>query len=106
MALSSLRQDKKVEEIAQALGRFLQVLTYYHVVSAPTAQDIAVLTEGASNVALWTPAAAVMIYYMAPVKPATDFTSREGIMTDLDAKLCLPSKHSRVALVGLGGGIS
>lgn len=38
-------------------------------------------------------------------KPATDFTSREGIMTDLDAKLCLPNKHSRVALVGLGGGI-
>ena len=115
MALSSLRQDKKVEEIAQALRKFLQVLTaatvmillhYYHVVSAPTAQDIAVLTEGASNVALWTPAATVMIYYMAPVKPATDFTSREGIMTDLDAKLCLPNKHSRVALVGLGGGIS
>lgn len=79
MALSSLRQDKKVEEIAQALGRFLQVLTYYHVVSAPTAQDIAVLTEGASNVALWTPAAAVMIYYMAPVSQLRISQAERGL---------------------------
>ena len=102
MALSSLRQDKKVEDIAQALERFLQALMYYHVVSAPTAQEIAALTESASHVALQTPAAAAMTYFMAPVRPATDFTGREGIMTDLDAKLCLPDKYSRVALVGLG----
>ena len=82
MALSSLTQDKKVEEIAQALERFLQALIYYRVISAPTAQDIAALTESASSVALWTLAAAAMTYFMAPVRPATDFTGREGIMTD------------------------
>ena len=104
MALLSLGKDRKVEKISKALERDLQILTNYHVISAPTALEIAASTESASNVKLGTASAPVTeTYFMVPCLPMTDFTGREETTTDLEAKLCLPDRYSRVALVGLGG---
>ena len=103
-AVSSLRHDKKVAEIAQALFLFLQSLTYYHVASAPTLDDIAALLESVPRLnATATPTACKKIHHLVPVQSSEDFVGRKEILADLESRLCLPEKHCRVALVGLGG---
>ena len=103
-AVSSLRHDKKIAEIAQALFLFLQSLTYYHVASVPTLDDIAALLESVPrlNVAT-TPTASKKIHHLVPVQSCEDFVGRKEVLADLESRLCLPEKHCRVALVGLGG---
>lgn len=102
-AFSSLRQDKKVAEISQALFLFLQSLTYYHVASAPTLDDIAALLESVPRLNATVPLAAPKIHYSVPIQSSDDFVGRKEVLADLESKLCLPEKHCRIALVGLGG---
>ena len=103
-AVSSLKHDKKVAEIAQALFLFLQSLTYYHVASAPTLDDIAALLESVPRLnATATPTASKKIHHLVPVQSSEDFVGRKEVLADLESRLCLPEKHCRVALVGLGG---
>ena len=103
-AVNSLRHDKKVAEIAQALFLFLQSLTYYHVASAPTLDDIAALLESVPRLdASATPTASKKIHHLVPVQSSEDFVGRKEVLADLESRLCLPEKHCRVALVGLGG---
>ena len=102
--LVSLRQDKKVEEISQALTRSLQSLTLFHVVAAPTTREIQALVENTSKMDL-TPssASAIQTYFAVPTLSSNEFVGREETMADLASKLCLPATHCRVAVVGLGG---
>ena len=102
--LVSLRQDKKVEEISQALWRSLQSLTLFHVVAAPTIREIQALVENTSKMDL-TPssASAIQRYFVVPTLSSQDFVGREKTMADLASRLCLPGTHCRVAVVGLGG---
>lgn len=102
-AISSLRQDKKVTEIAQALFLFLQSLTYYHVASAPTLDDIAALLESVPRLNVPATPTVSKIHHLVPVQSSEDFVGRKEVLADLESKLCLPEKHCRVALVGLGG---
>ena len=102
--LVSLRQDKKVEEISQALWRSLHSLTLFHVVAAPTIQEIQELVENTSRIDLTpSPASAVRKYFTVPTLSSKNFVGREEIMADLASRLCLPETHCRVAVVGLGG---
>ena len=102
--LVSLSQDKKVAEISQALGRSLQSLTFYHVVAAPTAQDIRALVENISQMDLTpSPASAVQTHFAVPTLSTNEFIGREEAMANLASKLCLQATHCRVAVVGLGG---
>ena len=102
--LVSLRQDRNVEEISQALWRSLQSLTLFHVVAAPTTQKIEALVEKTSKMDL-TPssASAVQRYFTVPALSSKEFVGREETMADLVGRLCLPETHCRVAVVGLGG---
>lgn len=102
--LVSLWQDKKVEEISQALWRSLQSLTLFHVVAAPTIQEIQALVENTSKPDL-TPslASSVQKYFLVPTLSSKDFVGREDTMAELVSRLCLPKMHCRVAVVGLGG---
>ena len=101
---SSLRHDKKAAEIAQALFLFLQSLTYYHVASAPTLDDIAALLESVPRLnSTATPTASKKIHHLVPVQSSEDFVGGKEVLADLESRLCLPEKHCRVALVGLGG---
>lgn len=102
-AFSSLRQDKKVAEIAQALFLFLQSLTYYHVASAPTLDDIAALLESVPRLNAAATPTTSKVHHVVPVQSSEDFVGRKEVLADLESKLCLPEKHCRVALVGLGG---
>lgn len=102
--LVSLRQDKKVEEISQALWRSLQSLTLFHVVAAPTIREIQALVENTSRMDLTrSSASAVQKYFMVPTLASNEFVGREETMADLASRLCLPGTHCRVAVVGLGG---
>lgn len=102
--LVSLRQDKKVEEISQALWRSLHSLTLFHVVAAPTIQEIQDLIENTSRIDLApSPTSAVPKYFTVPALSSKTFVGREEIMADLASRFCLPGTHCRVAVVGLGG---
>ncbi len=104
-ALGSLRQDRKVEGIAQSLCLFVQTLTYYHVVaSAPTLDDITALLESMPTLnTAPLPAALKKTCCLVPVQPADDFISRKEILSEVESKFCFQEKYYRVALVGLGG---
>ena len=102
--LVSLRQDKKVEEISQALWRSLQSLTLFHVVAAPTIREIQALVENTSKLDLTpSPASVVQRYFTVPTLSSKEFVGREETMADLGSRLCLSGTHCRVAVVGLGG---
>ena len=102
--LVSLWQDKKVEEISQALWRSLQSLTLFHVVAAPTTQEMQALVENTSTMDLTPSSASVpQRYFTVPPLSSKEFVGREETMTDLAIRICLPEKHCRVAVVGLGG---
>ena len=103
-AVMSLWQDKKVEEISQALWRSLQSLTLFHVVAAPTVRGIQALVENTSKINLTSsPASAVPKYFTVPTLSSKNFVGRKEMMADLASRLCLPETHCRVAVVGLGG---
>ena len=105
-AISSLGYDRKVEGIVKALESSMSLLTHYHVATAPTAAQLTTL-------AIRTPSAATKAtperpsiprpYYEVPIVWSDDFTGRVEIMETLGTQLCQTNRHSRVALVGLGG---
>ncbi|MCJ1271298.1 hypothetical protein MMC22_011198 [Lobaria immixta] len=43
------------------------------------------------------------VYFMVPFQRNRDLIGREEYIQKLETKLCVPNKHCRVALVGLGG---
>ena len=96
-AISSLGQDKKVEEIVQYIWRRIPLLTY-HCVAAPltTVKKATVTTRSSSAERHET-------HFLVPIQWAEDFTGREAQIQLLNSKLCDTGKHARVALVGLGG---
>ena len=102
--LRSLWHDKEVDRISQGLWRSLQSLTLSHVVTAPTSREIQALVESASKMDFIPKStSAVQAYFEVPTLSSSDFVGREETMADLAIKLCLPEKHCRVAVVGLGG---
>ena len=105
-AMSSLRYDKKAEGIVKALESSMSLLTHYHVATAPTAAQLTSMvtrTSSAATKAVPEPPSIPKPYYMVPIQWSSDFTGRVEIMETLDGKLCQTDRHSRVALVGLGG---
>ena len=103
-ALVSLRQNKKVEEISQALWRSLQSLTLSQVLATPTIRDIQALVENTSELELTpSPVSTVQKYFLVPTLSSKDFVGREETMAELASRLYLPNTDCRVAVVGLGG---
>ncbi|KAL9045449.1 MAG: hypothetical protein Q9214_001508 [Letrouitia sp. 1 TL-2023] len=96
-AISSLGQDRKVEEIVQLIWRHIPLLTY-HCVAAPL-----VTVNTATVTTRPSPAQRQDAHFLVPIQWAEDFTGREAQLELLNAKLCHTGKHARVALVGLGG---
>ena len=96
-AISSLGQDKKVEEIVQLIWRHIPLLTYHYVASPLITVNTAAVTTRSS------PAQRQDTHFLVPIQWAEDFTGREAQLELLNSKLRHTGKHARVALVGLGG---
>ena len=96
-AISSLGQDKKVEEIVQLIWRHIPLLTYHYVAAPLITVKTATVTTRSS------PAQRQDTHFLVPIQWAEDFTGREVQLELLNSKLCHTGKHARVALVGLGG---
>ncbi|KAI4234746.1 MAG: hypothetical protein LQ349_003598 [Xanthoria aureola] len=100
-AAISLRKDKKVEEISELLQKRVSFLTYHHVATpSSSAMDSVSTAMAALEV---KEAKRPKTYSLIPVQWAEDFTGREEQLSDLSSKLSQPGKHTRVAIVGLGG---
>ena len=96
-AISSLGQDKKVEELVQLIWRHIPLLTY-HCVAAPLSTVGTAFATNRSSLAQKKDT-----HFLVPIQWAEDFTGREAQIKLLNSKLCHTGKHTRVALVGLGG---
>ena len=96
-AISSLGQDKKVEELVRLIWRHIPLLTYYCVAAPLLTVDAAFATNRSSL------AQKKDTHFLVPIQWAEDFTGREAQIKLLNSKLCHAGKHTRVALVGLGG---
>ena len=96
-AISSLGQDKKVEEIVQLIWRHIPLLTYHYVADPIITVNPAMVTTRSS------PAQRKDVHFLVPIQWAEDFTGREAQLELLNSKLFHTGKHVRVALVGLGG---
>ena len=104
MAIKSIRKDKEVKEIAQALDRFVAHLTHYHVSEGVTSREIESLKGAMSSMYVEPPETqSPKTHFLVPVQWSDDFAGRKEVMESLDSRLCLEDRHSRVALVGLGG---
>ena len=106
IAIKSKRKDKEVKEIAQALDRFVAHLVHYHVSEGVTSKEIDSLKLAMSSVSVENPEEPPpksQTHFLVPVQWSDDFAGREEVMVYLDSRLCLEDRHSRVALVGLGG---
>ena len=96
-AISSLGQDKKVEENVRLIWRHIPLLTY-HCVAAPSITVDTVMAKTRSS-----PTQRQNTHFLVPIQWAEDFTGRQVQIKLLNSKLCHTGKHARVALVGLGG---
>ena len=96
-AISSLGQDKKVEEIVQLMWKHIPLLTYHYVADPLITTSTAPVTTRSS------PAQRQGAHFLVPIQWAEDFTGREAQLELLNSKLSHAGKHVRVALVGLGG---
>lgn len=96
-AISSLGQDKKVEELVRLIWRHIPLLTY-HCVAAPSFTINTAFATTRSSLAQRQDT-----HFLVPIQWAEDFTGREAQLKLLNSKLCHTGKHARVALVGLGG---
>ena len=96
-AISSLTQDKKVEEIVRLIWRHIPLLTYHCVAAPSITVDKAMVTTRSSL------AQRQDTHFSVPIQWTEDFTGREAQIKLLNSKLCRTGKHARVALVGLGG---
>ena len=96
-AISSLGQDKKVEDLVRLIWRHIPLLTY-HCVAGPSVTVNTAFAATRSSLAHRQ-----HTHFLVPIQWAEDFTGREAQIKLLDSKLCHTGKHARVALVGLGG---
>ena len=104
MTIKSIRKDKEVKEIVQALDRFVAYLTHYHASERVTTREIESLRGAMSSMSVKQPETqSPKTHFLVPVQWSDDFAGREEVMEFLDSRLCLEDRHSRVALVGLGG---
>lgn len=104
LAIKSMRKEKEVKEIAQALHNSMAYLTHYHASEAATRKDMESLKLAMSSMSVEQPETqSPKTHFLVPVQWTHDFAGREEVMTDLDTRLCLEDQYSRVALVGLGG---
>ena len=104
MTIKSIRKDKEVKEIAQALDRFVAHLTHYHASEGVTTREIESLRGAMSSMSVKQPETqSPKTHFLVPVQWSDDFAGRKEVMEFLDSRLCLEDRHSRVALVGLGG---
>ena len=106
MAIKSMRKDKEVKEIAQALDRFVAHLVHHHVSEGATTKEIDSLKFAMSSISMNRPEKPLLkaqTHFLVPLQWSDDFAGRGEVMVYLDSKLCLEGRHSRVALVGLGG---
>ena len=104
MAIKSMRKDKEVKEIAQSLDRFVAHLTHYHASEGVTSRDIESLKGAMSSMSVeQLETQSPKTHFLVPVQWSEDFAGREEVMEFLHSRLCLGDRHSRVALVGLGG---
>ncbi|KAL8676497.1 MAG: hypothetical protein Q9186_006992 [Xanthomendoza sp. 1 TL-2023] len=101
-AVMSLRQDKKVEEISEAIHKSISMLTYHHHIAAPATNTLGSLSTVAAALSLDNQKH-FKTYSMIPVQWAEDFTGREEEINVLSSKFSHSEKHVRVAVVGLGG---
>ncbi|KAL8801772.1 MAG: hypothetical protein Q9182_004244 [Xanthomendoza sp. 2 TL-2023] len=83
-AIKSLRQDKKVEEISEAIHKCISMFTCHRQIAAPAINAVDLASTGAGAL-------------------AEDFTGREEQMSALASKFSQSEEHVRVAVVGLGG---
>ena len=104
MAIKSMRKDKEVKEIAHALDRFVAHLTHYHTSEGVTLKELESLKGAMSSISLnQHETQSPKTHFLVPVQWSDDFAGREEVLESLDSRLCLEDRHSRVALVGLGG---
>ena len=106
MAIKSMRKDKEVKEIAQALDRFVGHLVHHHVSEGATTKEIDSLKFAMSAISVKQPeepSTKAQTHFLVPFQWSDDFAGREEVMVYLDSRLCLEGRYSRVALVGLGG---
>ena len=104
MAIKSIRKEKEVKEIVQALDRFVTHLTHYHASEGVTTREIESLKGAMSSMSVKQPETlSPKTHFLVPVQWSDDFAGRKEVMEFLDSRLCLEDRHSRVALVGLGG---
>lgn len=91
-ALLSLGKDRKVEEISEALDRYVQVLTFHQVISAGTSHPEA------------PPAYETLTFWLVPLDRNASFVGREDILRQIDLTFQVKEgSQPKVALYGLGG---
>lgn len=104
LAIKSMRKEKEVKEIAQALHNAVAYLTHYHASEAATRKDLESLKLAMSSMTVEQQGTQPpKTHFLVPVQWTQDFTGRKEVMAELDSRLCLEDQYSRVALVGLGG---
>lgn len=101
MALLSFVQEKKIQQILTVIRDNVQILTYHHVtnISIPTSSSIFLATSPETAQTSTPPKP----LYTIPYPSLEAFIGREEQLEQLYRLLCLPGKHCRAALVGLGG---
>ena len=104
MAIKSMRKEKEVKEIVQALDRFVAHLTHYYASEGVTTKEFESLKGSMSSMSVKQPETlSPKTHFLVPVQWFDDFAVREEVIAFLESRLCLENRHSRVALVGLGG---
>lgn len=106
-ALATCFHDKEIASIESSLSRSLTVINHYHgAYTATTAGAILKqLTVAIASIPdrSDTPSHATVRHFMVPSIWSDDFSGRQEIMTRLEEAFSQDVKHTRVAVVGLGG---
>ncbi|RDW56465.1 hypothetical protein BP6252_14138 [Coleophoma cylindrospora] len=110
-AITSLGEDKHIQEILESLDHSMKAIHHYQGASMAlqTSVATALLEKVSSAFSAATTTAprpeneAPARYFMVPVHYSDDFMGREDVMDHLNRLLDNQNKHCRAALVGLGG---
>jgi uncharacterized protein YutE (UPF0331/DUF86 family) len=90
-AITSLAKDKKVEEIADALGKYVRTLTFHQTIEG-----------GLRSEALPTPKPKV--FWLVPFDRNPSFVGRDGTFKEIDETFKVKEgSQPKAALCGLGG---
>ena len=84
-AFRSLRQEGKVKQITKTLGKYAQLLTYYHASGLSETGSISSVAKA---------------QFVVPFVRDDCFIDREDVLREIHHKF---STHRRVALAGIGG---